>query len=187
MPDADSEALKTHVPPNASERAAEFWKEGWISRARRFITPGNDELIRSMFVVLAESFSLQEFDYAVRTGYDLIPELQRRYLDNRFSRRIARAIIRIQWSAVFRYLMHPATCRELIRQVDPAKGAIFDTPQGQAYLNWLAFHLLLLLRDKGEIKDCPIIRAPPGVCAIHHSLCMRASVPAPPSAPGPNP
>ena len=158
-----------------------------MKRAMRFTKPGNDELIRSMFSVLAQSFSLAEFDYAIATGYDLSTEVRRRYLDNRFSKFIARAVIRNQWTSIWTYLMQPKLCRELIRQVDPAKGALLDTPAGRNYLNWLCWHVLVMLREKGEIKDCPVIRPPPGVCALHQSLCMRPAMPTPQVGAEPNP
>ena len=187
MADTDADNHKTRVPPHASPEAAKFWKESWFKRALRFTKPGNDELIQSMFGVLAQSFSMAEFEYAITTGYDLSSEVRRRYLDNRFSKRIARAVIRNQWTSIHTYLMQPRMCRELIRSADPQKAALLDTPQGWEYFCWLTFHMLVMLRDKGEIDDAPIYRPPRGICPLHHGLCMRPAPSAGLASPEPNP
>jgi len=169
----DEASLKTYVPPAArTQRAQQFWRMGWMQRAKLFVTPGNEEFIQSMFGVMAESFSYEQFAYAIKSGYDLVPTLEKRYLSNRFTKGIARAIIRNQWSAIWGYLTRPSLCIQLISAVDATKGQLLRTPEGGAYMNWLCYHILVLLREKGEIRGGGVIAPPHGECVLHHGLCL---------------
>ncbi|MGI0066845.1 MAG: hypothetical protein ACREB9_00235 [Thermoplasmata archaeon] len=176
----DSSLPPTWVPTSAGPRARQAWSENPLARARRLFKP-DPQILDTYLPVLMESFSVDEFRYAIERHYDLLPQVEKKgALSHPLLGPLARTVIRIQWPYIFDGLTKPSVIREKIRRMDVRKAALFDTPQGAVYLNWLTFHLLWLLYDRGKIKGEMRVYPPPGVCPLHQGLCQPGTAPAVP-------
>lgn len=170
--------LKPWAPPAASPRAAAAWRKPWWTRAKELMVPGNQEVIQEYIIILVESFSYEQFRYAIEKGYDILPLVDKKFaLNNVVAKSVVRMVIRLQWSTIYDYLSHPTWVRNKLRELDPQKAALFDTPSGNQYLNWLCWHLIALLRQRGEIRGNAIVASPPGVCPLHQGMCTTPPPP----------
>jgi hypothetical protein len=168
---------QTWVPKNADPRARQAWEEHPLARARKLLRP-NPKILDEYLPILLGSFSYQDFASAIDRNYDLLPMIRTKgALDHPILGPLGRAVIRIQWAYIFDGLMKPAVIRDKLRTLDPAKASLFDTPKGGIYLNWLCYHLLWMLYERGKIRGGMRVPPPKSVCPLHNGMCTPTSSP----------
>lgn len=169
----------TWAPSGATADARQIWEENPLKRATRLLRP-DPQILDHYLPVLLSSFSYSDFRQAIELGYDLMPQIQTKgALDHPILGPMARGVIRIQWVYIFQGLRDPALIREKMRARDPQKASLFDTPSGANYLNWLCYHLLWMLYQRGKIRGEMRVAPPPSSCPMHQGLCVMPSGPQP--------
>jgi len=161
------------VPPNAPPEAAKVWRAGW-TQALHLLYRQDPAAMDYYIGLLVDSFTYDQFAYAILHGYDLMPQIEEKFqFDVPGFAHIARAGIRAQWPIIYGYLAQPVQVRERIRRGDLQKATLFDTPEGWRYLCALCYHLIQLLREKGKIRGDGVVMPPPWPCPLHKGLCYK--------------
>ena len=153
--------LPTRAPKNASGFAKQLWTQSIGQRIQLLIDPKPEtasEFIRAGI----ESFDSPALLYYIEHEADLLPQLREwMALDNDTVRPWAQTIIRIWWPQIFAAAMNPKQILEDIRQHDPAKAAILDTPKGRDWFNATIYNLLTFFRGYARIAGDGTIQPPP--------------------------
>lgn len=159
------------APPDATPEAKRVWHRGWTDAIH--LTWKQDPAGIDYYMgILIQSFTYDQFRLAIDRGYDLLPEIEAKFqFDVPALAHFARAGIRAQWPIIYQYLAQPIQVRERIRSADPQKATLFDNRAGWEYLCALCWHILKLLREKGQIRGEGVILPPPWPCPLHRGLC----------------
>ncbi len=116
-----------------------------------------------MFIEIGfENFTVRDLETAVREQVDVIPLMsQWLHLEDMGIRPFARMAIRAWWREILDAAMHPMSVLESIRQQEPAKAAVLDTPEGRMWFNATLYNLIMWLRAFGKIKGDRVLQPPP--------------------------
>jgi hypothetical protein len=162
----------TWIPPGASSKAAEVWKENPWTRVSNLLH-ADRETIRRYLTAGIESFTAQEMAWAIHNGYDVLPGLiNKGTLNHLLLGPFARKIIRLNWKAIHDALTHQNALIADIAQRDPQKGRVLSTPEGRRWIDWTTYRVHAFLRVYAKIEGAGRVLPPPGECPIRVAIAL---------------